>query len=154
MHQFFGVDVLQHRHGQAIAGGFHVLDFLVLAVGRQQQADAFAVVRQGERHLLGAAGGHGDELATHVDLVGQQVGNPRIGRLHHELDLARIVEQAFGHDARNIDIKALQLAIGALEVPRRVGAAGAYNQFATGQNAIELTVRRLGHAHGSSRRCE
>jgi hypothetical protein len=48
----------------------------------------------------------------------------------------------------------LQLAIRTLEVPRRIGTAGAHNQFAPGQNAIELAVGCLGHAHGSGRRCE
>src|SRR5437868_14874767 len=37
---------------------------------------------------------------------------------------------------------------------RRIGAARVHNQFAAGQNTIELAVRRLGHAHGSNRRCE
>jgi hypothetical protein len=39
-------------------------------------------------------------------------------------------------------------------MPRRIGTARAHNQFPTGQHAIELTVRRLGHTHGSGRRCE
>ncbi|MNR00053.1 hypothetical protein D3C85_1158120 [compost metagenome] len=151
MHQFFGIDVLQHRHGETVTGGFHVIDFLVLAVRRQQQADTFTVVRQGERYLLRTTGRHGDELATDVDLVGQQVGNPRIGRLHHVLNLGRIVEQTLGDHVPDIDIEPLQLAVRALEVPRSVSAAGAYDQFAAGQNAIELAVRRLGYTHGSGR---
>jgi hypothetical protein len=64
------------------------------------------------------------------------------------------LNKPFGDDVPDIDIKTLQLAIRTLEVPRRIGAAGANNQFATGQNAIELAVRRLGHTHGSSRSCE
>lgn len=104
--------------------------------------------------MLGATGGDGDELATHVDLVGQQVGNPRIGRLHHELDFLRIIEQTLGDHPRNVDIEPLQLAIRSLEVPRRVGAAGAHDQFPALQHAVELAVGRLGDTHGSRRGCE
>jgi len=101
--------------------------------------------------LLRTAGGDGDELAAHVDLVGEQVGNTCIGRLHHKLHLARVIEQAFGHDAADVDIKTLQLAIRSLEVPRRIGTACTHDQVPTLEHIIELAVRRLHDACEGSR---
>jgi hypothetical protein len=36
-------------------------------------------------------------------------------------------------------------------VPRRIGAAGAHDQLATGQNTVELAIGCLGHTHDSGR---
>jgi hypothetical protein len=36
-------------------------------------------------------------------------------------------------------------------MPRRIGAAGADNQFPPGQNTVELAVGCLGHTHDSGR---
>jgi hypothetical protein len=65
-----------------------------------------------------------------VDLAGCDVRNPRGGILTHELNLRIVVEQALGQDAGHGDVHAGQIALVVLEVPRRVGAAGADDELA------------------------
>mgnify|MGYP001092727101 FL=1 len=57
-----------------------------------------------------------------------------------ELDLVGIAEQRLGDDVAHVDVETLQLVVGALEVPGRVGAAGAEHEVASGENRIELAA--------------
>ncbi len=74
-------------------------------------------------------------------LPGRDIRNARGGILPHVVDLRVVVEQALGQDAGHGDVHAGQIALVVLEVPRRVGAAGADDELA----AVE---RRAQHALG------
>ena len=87
-------------------------------------------------------GGHRHELAGDVDLVGDDVGDARIGRLVDELDLLRIVEQALGDDLGDVDVEAGEIAGLVAEMPGRVGAAGADDQLAARQHVGKLVGLR------------
>ena len=119
------------------AGGLHLVEVLVLAVLHQEQADAFAVVGDGEIDLLGAAGGHRHELAGDVDLVGEHVRDARVGGLDDVLDLGRIVEDRLGEEMPHVDVVADELAGLVLEVPGRIGAAGADDDVAAVEDGLQ-----------------
>ena len=66
----------------------------------------------------------------------------RCGRiLQHELDLGLVVEQALGEDLRHGDVHADELAGLVLEMPRRIGAAGADDEVAAVEHVAQLAVR-------------
>jgi hypothetical protein len=96
--------------------------------------------REGDE--LGARGRDGHELDDNVRFARRDVRNPRGGILTHELDLRVVVEQAFGQDAGHGDVHAGQVAFVVLEVPRRVGAAGADNELAAVERGAQHALRR------------
>ena len=49
-----------------------------------------------------------------------------------------IAEQPLGDDLRDVDVEADELAVGILEMPRRVGAAGADDQVSPRQHVLQL----------------
>jgi hypothetical protein len=120
-----GIDVLQNRDLDLLAPFCEIERAGVRAVLAQQRSHALAIVRNGKVRQLRTLRGDRHELEDDIDLVGLHVGDARIGCLAHELHLGRIVEQAFGEQARHLDVESLQVALLVLEVPRRVGAAGA-----------------------------
>ncbi len=106
-----------------------------------QQADAFAVVGDRELDLLGAAGRDRHPLADHVDLVGDQAGDARVGALLYELDLLRIIEEVLRDQMGEVDVHADELAALVLEVPGRVGRARADDEMSTIENLMQLALR-------------
>ncbi|MEY9164282.1 hypothetical protein ABIE78_002401 [Sinorhizobium fredii] len=152
MDHVFRIDVLQHRDGDRRTGALQRLVIGILPIALQHQADTFPIIGNGEGDLLGAFAGDGHELAGEIDLVGGDVRDTRIRRLVDVLDFVRVPEQRLGNDATHIDVEALQLVLGALEVPRRIRAAGTEDQVAARQNFIELAGRLLRlSGHGGER---
>ena len=125
-------------------GGFQRGIVGIFAVSLEHEADTFPVIGNGEGDLLRPFAGYGHELAGDIDLVRCDIRDARIRGLIDEFDLVGIVEQRLGDDVAHVDVKALKLVVNALEMPWRIGAAGAENQMAPCQNFIEFAFGFLG----------
>jgi hypothetical protein len=151
------VTILQPGDRRLGTRGLEFVVVLVLAVLQHQQPDALAVIRRSELHLPRAARRDRHELRDDVDLVGQQVRDACVRRLAYELHLGGIIEQALGQQPRHVDVHAGQVAAVVLEVPRRVGGAGAHHQLAPLEHLLEfagargLRLRRLGERQSRRR---
>ncbi len=128
----------------------------------REHGDRFTIVGDRELDLGGAVDGDGHELDDHVDLVRQQIRDALIRLLNHELDQAAdvlivVAEGVFfdapetdGEVLRHVDVHADDLAVVILEVPRRVGRAGADDDAAAVEHLFQQAVVELSAA---SARC-
>ena len=142
VHEVVGIDVRQDRGAHRGSGREQLLEGLVFAFRRDHQPRALDVIGPREGDQLGARGRDGHELDDDVHLAGGDIRNSGCGVLPHVVNLCFVVEQALGEDARHGYVHAGEIALVVLEVPRRVGAAGADDEPAPVERRAQQASRR------------